>query len=281
MFVSVNQLDFSYANGKTVLRDISVSLDKGQTLAIVGASGCGKSTLLRILSGILPNNSNQTVRGNITINGVSPDEYRKLGKLAFMFQESTLMPNLSVGDNIAFPLKIKGFRDDQKVDELINAVGLSDFSGYLPSQLSGGMKTRVALARSFVTGPELLFLDEPFAALDIAWKSKLYRELEKLLEMHDTTVIFVTHDVQEALLLSDDVTVLSKEGDVRATYEIESEKSISQRVNDISGFMADVYANYMLPIQDAIMNENMISGSKNVATKRSDRQGRETVRLSK
>jgi ABC-type nitrate/sulfonate/bicarbonate transport system ATPase subunit len=278
MFVSVNNLDFSFANGKSVLRDISVSLNKGETLAVVGASGCGKSTLLRILSGILPNNANQTVGGNITIKGVSPDEYRKLGKLAFMFQESTLMPNLSVRDNIAFPLKIKGLGLDQKVDALIDAVGLSDFADYLPSQLSGGMKTRVALARSFVTGPELLFLDEPFAALDIAWKSKLYRELEKLLEMHDTTVIFVTHDVQEALLLSDDVTVLSKEGSVSATYEIVSEKSISQRVNDISGFMAEVYTDYMLPIQDAIMNGDLVSAARNNGTTGSESRDLETMR---
>jgi ABC-type nitrate/sulfonate/bicarbonate transport system ATPase subunit len=254
MFLKANNLTFSYVPNVPVLQDVSLELRQGDTLAVVGASGCGKSTLLRTLSGILPNNSKQTMNGHIAICGCNPDEYRKLGRLAFMFQESTLMPNLSVRDNISFPLKIKGSRDDNKVSELIEAVGLLEFAEYLPKQLSGGMKTRVALARSFVTGPELLFLDEPFAALDIAWKSRLYRELEKLLEMHDTTVVFVTHDVQEALLLSDNVMVFSKQGGVRATYEIESEKSISERVNDISGFMAEVYTDYMLPIQDAIMN---------------------------
>ncbi len=256
MFVTVQNLNFSYVEGTPVLRDVSFVLEKGQTLAVVGASGCGKSTLLRIISGILPNGPDHWVSGGISVQDSNPDDYRKQGKLAFMFQEATLMPNLSVRDNIAFPLKIKGISDDGKVNELVDAVGLTEFSNYLPKKLSGGMKTRVALARSFVTGPELLFLDEPFAALDIAWKSKLYRELEKLLELHDTTVIFVTHDVQEALLLSDNVIVMSKEGGIKASYVIESVRSISERVNDISGYMGEVYADYMLPIQDAIMNGN-------------------------
>jgi ABC-type nitrate/sulfonate/bicarbonate transport system ATPase subunit len=270
MFVTVDNIHFSYAAGTSVLRDVSFKLEKGETLAVVGASGCGKSTLLRIISGILPQSKNHSLAGRVSVNGLSPDEYRRTGKLAFMFQESTLMPNLSVRDNIAFPLRIKGISDDQKVTDLLDAVGLTEFAAYLPNRLSGGMKTRVALARSFVTGAELLLLDEPFAALDIAWKSKLYRELEKLLDLHHTTVVFVTHDVQEALLLSDDVLVLSKEGSIKATYEIDSDKSISARVNDISGYMAEVYADYMLPIQDSIMNgstsgtlSNAVQPSKN------------------
>lgn len=259
MFIHVDNIDFSYTPGTPVLRDVSFDLGKGETLAVVGASGCGKSTLLRIIAGILPQPPLHELDGSVLINGVTADEYRRSGKLAFMFQEATLMPNLTVRDNIAFPLRIKGLKDDQRVGELIEAVGLSDFADYLPKQLSGGMKTRVALARSFVTGPELLFLDEPFAALDIAWKSKLYRELEKLLEIHDTTVVFVTHDVQESLLLSDNVMVFCPDGSIKARYEIESEKSISERVNDISSFMAEVYSDYMLPIQDAIMNGNSVN----------------------
>lgn len=259
MFIKVENIDFSYTPGTPVLKDVSFDLGKGETLAVVGASGCGKSTLLRIIAGILPQTPSHSLDGKISISGGSPDEYRRAGKLAFMFQEATLMPNLTVRDNIGFPLKIKGIRNDGRISELIDAVGLSRYADYLPKQLSGGMKTRVALARSFVTGPELLFLDEPFAALDIAWKSKLYRELEKLLEIHDTTVIFVTHDVQESLLLSDNVMVFAPDGSIKARYEIESEKSISDRVNDISGFMAEVYSDYMLPIQDAIMNGSSVN----------------------
>lgn len=247
--IDAKDISFHYSEGKQVLQNISFDLEKGKTLAIVGASGCGKSTLLRILSGILTK-----YEGDISIDGLTPDQYRQTGKLAFMFQEATLMPHLTVKQNIELPLKIKGNTNEQKIDDLIKAVGLEEYSNYLPKQLSGGMKTRVALARSFSTNPELLLLDEPFSALDIAWKSKLYVELEKLREETDTTVVVVTHDVQEALLLADHVIVMNSFGGIETLKEIKSDYSIMQRVSNISGYMNSVYENYMLPIQDAIMN---------------------------
>lgn len=254
VFIGSRHINFAYTAEKTVLNDISLSLDKGETLAIVGASGCGKSTLLRILSGILPNSNSNSLQGDILIDGLTPDQYRQTGKLAFMFQEATLMPHLTVKQNIELPLKIKGNANEQKTNNLIKAVGLEEYSNYLPKQLSGGMKTRVALARSFSTNPELLLLDEPFSALDIAWKSKLYVELEKLREETATTVVVVTHDVQEALLLADHVIVMNSFGGIETRKEIKSNYSIMQRVNNISGYMNSVYESYMLPIQDAIMN---------------------------
>ena len=249
MAILCTNISFTYNVAQSVLQGISFKLEKGKTLAIVGASGCGKSTLLRILSGILTN-----YKGEISIDGLTPDQYRQTGQLAFMFQEATLMPHLTVKQNIELPLKIKGNTNEQKIINLIKAVGLEEYSSYLPKQLSGGMKTRVALARSFSTNPELLLLDEPFSALDIAWKSKLYAELEKLREETDTTVIVVTHDVQEALLLADHVIVMNSFGGIETIKEIKSECSIMQRVNNISGYMNSVYENYLLPIQDAIMN---------------------------
>jgi ABC-type nitrate/sulfonate/bicarbonate transport system ATPase subunit len=168
------------------------------------------------------------------------------------------MPNLTVKENIELPLKIKGISADFKVRELIATVGLTEYENYLPKQLSGGMKTRVSLARSFVTEPELLLLDEPFSALDIAWKSKLYVELEKLRNKFNSTVLIVTHDVQEALLLANKVAVLSKDGIVKADYTINSNYSITERVNDISSFMKEVYAEFMIPIQENIINDKKI-----------------------
>lgn len=252
--IDCKNIHFSFLPEKKVLSGISFSLIKGHTLAIVGASGCGKSTLLRILSGILPNSKDISLKGDITIDGLTPDQYRQTGKLAFMFQEATLMPHLTVKQNIELPLKIKGNSNEQKINNLIKAVGLEEYSNYLPKQLSGGMKTRVALARSFSTNPELLLLDEPFSALDIAWKSKLYVELEKLREDTDSTVVIVTHDVQEALLLADHVIVMNSSGGIETRKEIKSDYSIMQRVKNISGYMNSVYKSYMLPIQDAIMN---------------------------
>ena len=255
MALQISNISFGFSPSASVLNGISIDVNKGETLAIVGASGCGKSTLLRLVSGILPNSKNDTFSGTIAIDGTLPNDYIKKGKLAFMFQEATLMPNLTVKENIALPLKIKGIKDDTKVNELIATVGLTEYANYLPKQLSGGMKTRVSLARSFVTQPELLLLDEPFSALDIAWKSKLYVELEKLRNKYNTTVVVVTHDVQEALLLANKVAVLSKGGIVKADYTINSSFSITERVNDISSFMKEVYAEYMIPIQENIMND--------------------------
>lgn len=252
--IRAQNISFQYAPGKPVLNDISFELEKGKTLAIVGASGCGKSTLLRIISGILSSSQSNRLQGNILIENLTPDEYRRTGKLAFMFQEATLMPHLTAKKNIELPLKIKGRNDHQIVADLIKAVGLEEYSNYLPKQLSGGMKTRVALARSFSTKPELLLLDEPFSALDIAWKSKLYVELERLREDTSTTVVIVTHDVQEALLLSDFVLVMNKYGAVESKKSIQSTYTILERLNDISGYMNSIYENYMLPIQDALMN---------------------------
>lgn len=254
MFLNCVNINFAYTVNKKVLNDISFSLAKGETLAIVGASGCGKSTLLRILSGILHKGNDNSLQSHISIDGLTPDQYRQKGKLAFMFQEATLMPHLTVKQNIELPQKIKGQSNEQKTSDLIKAVGLTEYTNFLPKQLSGGMKTRVALARSFIAMPELLLLDEPFSALDIAWKSKLYVELERLREKTTTTVVVVTHDVQEALLLADNVIVMNRLGGIETLKEIKSNFTILQRVNDISGYMNSVYESYMLPIQDAIIN---------------------------
>lgn len=257
MSINISNISFGYELQKMVLHNISFDLEKGKTLAIVGASGCGKSTLLRMISGILPcTNDKQKLHGTILIDNLTPDQYRKTGKLAFMFQEATLMPHLTVKENIAFPLKIAKKENDDEVQGLMQMVGLSDYANYLPKQLSGGMKTRVALARSFSTNPELLLLDEPFSALDIAWKSKLYVELEKLKKQNNTTVIIVTHDIQEALLLCDKVIVLKSNGTINGELiPIRSKLSIEKRVEDISGFLSDVYTRHYIPIQDLIIKD--------------------------
>lgn len=252
--IQANNISFQYEPNKLVLNDLSFSIAKGETLAVVGASGCGKSTLLRIISGYLPHFKHNLLNGTILIDNQIPNEYRKSEKLAIMFQESTLLPYLNVEQNIALPLNIRGVQNLEEVYLLIDKIGLKNFSKYMPSQLSGGMKTRVSLARSFVTHPELLLLDEPFSALDIAWKSRLYIELEKLREQTSTTVVIVTHDVQEALLLSNHVLVMNNMGCTELYKEINTKFSISDRVKNISEYLNSVYNEYVLPIQNAIIN---------------------------
>lgn len=214
MYINVRNISFSYNNSRKVLDDISFSVIKGETLAIVGASGSGKSTILRLIAGILPEGTQNRFKGEIIVDDNSPIDFLKQGKLAFMFQEPTLFPNRNVKENIEIPMHIKNCLDNQKIDELIETVGLKGFENYLPKDLSGGMKTRVSLARSFVTNPDLLLLDEPFSSLDIAWKDALYFELNELQSKHNTTIVMVTHDIKEALELSDKVLCISTEGKV-------------------------------------------------------------------
>jgi NitT/TauT family transport system ATP-binding protein len=254
MYLNCDRLSFQFQPDQPVLRDISFQLEKGSTLAIVGPSGCGKSTLLRILSSILPKHPSEGFSGTVSIDNKTPDEFRQSGELSFMFQEPALMPNLTVSENVELPLKIRGIKEPATVKNLISLVGLRAYQQQLPKTLSGGMKTRVALARSFITGPSLLLLDEPFSALDIAWKSALYIELEKLREQFQSTIIFVTHDVQEALLLADHVIVLNKQGQMEAQYDLSTTLSISERVADISSYMREVYTEFMLPIQQLLIN---------------------------
>lgn len=254
MNVELKNVSFGYSQNVQVLKDISFTLNKGETLAIVGASGCGKSTLLRIISGILPNDKKNILQGKIAVDNLTAKEFIKTGKLSFMFQEATLLPNLSVKENVKLPLKIRKLNANSEADGVLETVGLSNYKDYLPKQLSGGMKTRVSLARSFISNPEILLLDEPFSALDIGWKSKLYLELENLRAKNNSSVIIVTHDIQEALLLAERIIVLGKDGKILEQKKIISKYSIKERIENISEFLAEIYTDYLIPIQEMIKN---------------------------
>ncbi len=213
MFLEAKNLGFQYKGGKAILQDLSFGVEEGQTLAIVGASGCGKSTVLKIIDDIRVKKNGDRLDGSIHINRFTPGAYRLGGGMAFMFQEATLLPHLTVERNVALPLEITGKRATETVAELLYAVGLTDYKKYLPHQLSGGMRTRVSLARSFSTAPNLLLLDEPFSALDIAWKDSLYRRLLMLQERFGATVVLVTHDIEEAIRLADsNIIILGRNG---------------------------------------------------------------------
>lgn len=221
MKIEIQNITFRYDKFRNIINDLSLNLNDDKVVAIVGVSGCGKSTLMRLISGLIVIEKDNFFEGKITVNELSPVEYRQRGKLSFMFQEPALLPNLSVYANIALPFRIKGILNSQeKVDAVIETVGLTAFKDYLPKSLSGGMKTRVSLARSFITQPELLLLDEPFSALDVAWKTEIYEELKTLKEKFNTTVLFVTHNIDEALALSNKVLILGVDGNIIKDYVV-------------------------------------------------------------
>lgn len=193
-----------HADGKPVeaLQDVSFETSEGEFLAIVGPSGCGKSTLLRTLAGLIPSPEGAVERLPRT------DQPRIL----MVFQENSLFPWKTVLENATFGLRMQGVGREERrrmAGEMLARFGLGGREGSYPSQLSVGMKQRVAIVRSFLSRPDVLLMDEPFGALDAQTRLRLQQELLEFWEEHRHHVIFVTHDVDEALLLSDRVLVMS------------------------------------------------------------------------
>ncbi|MDH7795471.1 MULTISPECIES: ABC transporter ATP-binding protein [unclassified Beijerinckia] len=187
-----------------VLRQIDIDLRRGEFLSIVGASGCGKSTLLRLIVGL-----DDQFDGDILIDGQAIQGPG--GERSIVFQDHRLFPWLTIADNVALGLDsfdIAAKERDQRVAELLELVGLSNFAGAYPHQLSGGMAQRAAIARALVSDPEILLMDEPFGALDSLTRSYLQEELLRIWAARKVTAIVVTHDVEEALFLSDTVIVM-------------------------------------------------------------------------
>ncbi|MGK3994259.1 ABC transporter ATP-binding protein [Sorangium sp. So ce1024] len=198
----------------SALFPLDMDVREGEFISLVGPSGCGKSTLLHIVAGLEP----------ATTGTVDLDGERVLGpgaEIGLMFQQQTLFPWLSVRENVRFPLTLahrraraggaeRARQEAARVDGLLRLVGLWDFRDSLPAELSGGMQQRAALARALVGQPEVLLMDEPFGALDAQTREDMQELLLHLIQHHRTTTLFVTHDVDEALLLSDRVVVFSE-----------------------------------------------------------------------
>lgn len=214
--LKLEHIEKAYPNGTIALQDLNLTIASGEFVSIVGASGCGKSTVLKLIAGLTDASS-----GNIKWF----DRDRK-EDLAFVFQEAALMPWTTVLENIRLPLKLAGISKHQtrnRCAEAIELVGLKGFEKNYPRQLSGGMKMRVSIARALVTHPKVLLMDEPFGALDDLTRSKLNGDVLTLWEQQQWTVVFVTHNISEAVFLSDRVIVMaSRPGRVIADLKIDA-----------------------------------------------------------
>jgi ABC-type nitrate/sulfonate/bicarbonate transport system ATPase subunit len=207
--------------GQLALTGINLEIRTGEFLCIIGPSGCGKSTFLYMVAGLVPVSFGRLEIERSTIEGPSRDR-------GLVFQESALFPWLSVRDNIAFGLRAHSAarRSPQELDKLVGQltklVGLAGFENHQPHELSGGMKQRTAIAACLATEPKVLLMDEPFGALDAQTRAILQRELLRIHETSGRTTLFVTHDIREAILLSDRVAVMSaRPGTIKAVVDID------------------------------------------------------------
>jgi NitT/TauT family transport system ATP-binding protein len=190
----------------TVLENISFSVERGELICIIGTSGCGKTTLLNILAGFLLPSSGRILLNGHSISKPGPDR-------CVVFQEPALFPWLTVRENIAFGMRGRELTKKKirrVVDRYLYLMGLDEFGDYLPREISGGMKQRVALARVLILNPEILLMDEPFASLDAQTREEMQTLLLSLRNDFPNTILFVTHDVQEALTLSDRILLMDR-----------------------------------------------------------------------
>jgi len=223
MYLTIEGVEKSFQNKDKhqvkALEDINFEVEKGQFLSIIGPSGCGKSTLLYLIAGL-----DQIDKGEITVGGkkvTKPGPDRVV-----VFQEDGLFPWASVLDNVTYGLLLKNMpkkEAEQKARSMLKMVHLSNYVDAYPHQLSGGMKQRVAIARALVMEPDILLMDEPFAALDEQTRMVLHKELLDIWRETKVTILFITHNIREAVLLSEKIIVLeTRPGKIKATFTVQT-----------------------------------------------------------
>jgi len=225
----------------TALKDIDLAVEDGEFVTLVGASGCGKSTLLRTIAGIESHNAGEILVGGIPVNGPGVDR-------AMVFQNYSLYPWLSVKENIKFTRQLAAHTRDRtsadvevasgRADTLLSVMGLTPVAGAYPNQLSGGMQQRVAIARALMSRPRILLMDEPFGALDAQTREVMHDLILHVCQLELCTVIFVTHDVEEAIYLGQRVVLMApRPGRVDTVYAVPLTQERSQSMKHQGAFL--------------------------------------------
>ncbi|MBQ6351204.1 MAG: ABC transporter ATP-binding protein [Methanobrevibacter sp.] len=226
MSIEVKNINKSFEGKKSdrlsVLEDINLHIDDGELVCLLGPSGCGKTTLLRLIAGL-----DQPTSGEIVANGEVVK--KPSGDRAVIFQQYSLFPWLTVLQNVTFGLEVtkKGSKDENvaAAERYLKSVGLIDFKDSYPHELSGGMKQRVAIIRSLLNHSPILLMDEPFSALDMQNRHKLQEQLIGVWKRFENTIVFVTHDVDEAVYLADKIVILDKNpGKIAKIVEVDMER---------------------------------------------------------
>jgi NitT/TauT family transport system ATP-binding protein len=219
--IKIINVNKEYVSNGTTLKaidNLSIEIKDSQFICIVGPSGCGKSTLLRMIAGLEPFNSGEIFVGGKKVESPSPS-------IGFVFQEYTLFPWRTVQKNVEFGLELKNVDQAERskvASKYIDMVGLSKFKDAYPHQLSGGMKQRTAIARTLAVGPDILLMDEPFGALDAQTRNILQEQLLQIWEKEKIKVLFVTHNVDEAVFLADKVIIMtSRPGKIKDIIDID------------------------------------------------------------
>jgi iron(III) transport system ATP-binding protein len=235
----------------TAVRDVTLSVDQGHTLALLGPSGCGKTTLLRLISGFERPDAGTISIGGIRVAGDGANVAPEKRGAGMVFQDYALFPHLSVRQNIAFGLAREAPRT--RIDELLAVTGLAGLGGRMPHELSGGQQQRVAIARSLAAEPKVMLLDEPFSNLDPTLRQHVRTEVRQILESVQMTAVFVTHDQEEALSVSERLAIMMdgrilQTGYPEEVYNFPSSRSVASFLGD-ANFLPGDYANGRLQFE--------------------------------
>jgi len=243
--IEIHSLTKYYQNDFCAIKNLNLFIEEGSFVTVVGPFGCGKSSLIELIAGI-----REEYEGVIKIRGQSPGKARLQHKIGYAFQRPTLLPWRNVIRNIMLPLEIAGKKDETRVYELLEMVGLRHLAYRMPHELSGGMQQLISIVRSLILDPDILLLDEPFSSIDEINRTKMHAHLLLIQRQTNKTVIMVTHSLSEAVYLSDKVIVLTPSpAKVKKTIDI----YLSNRSEEI--LFSEEFLGYVKAIKKELIND--------------------------